>query len=39
LETLTWDKRPPAPALPDEVVRKTSEKYQEAYSRLTGKHL
>jgi len=39
LETLTWDKRPPAPALPGEVVRKTSEKYQEAYSRLTGKHL
>jgi phosphoribosylaminoimidazole-succinocarboxamide synthase len=39
LETLTWDKRPPAPSLPAEVVRKTSEKYQEAYSRLTGKHL
>jgi phosphoribosylaminoimidazole-succinocarboxamide synthase len=39
LETLTWNKRPPAPALPDEVVRKTSEKYQEAYSRLTGRTL
>jgi phosphoribosylaminoimidazole-succinocarboxamide synthase len=36
LETLSWDKRPPAPALPPEVVHKTSEKYQEAYSRLTG---
>jgi phosphoribosylaminoimidazole-succinocarboxamide synthase len=36
LETLNWDKQPPAPALPDDVIRKTSEKYQEAYSRLTG---
>jgi phosphoribosylaminoimidazole-succinocarboxamide synthase len=36
LETLTWDKRPPAPALPSEVVMKTSEKYEEAHSRLTG---
>ncbi len=39
LETLDWDKRPPAPALPAEVVRKTSEKYQEAYARLTGRTL
>ncbi len=39
LETLAWDKRPPAPSLPDEVVRKTSEKYQEAYTRLTGRTL
>ena len=39
LETLSWNKRPPAPALPDEIVRKTSEKYQEAYSRLTGRDL
>lgn len=36
LETLRWNKKPPAPALPDEVVRRTSEKYEEAYSRLTG---
>lgn len=36
LETLAWDKRPPAPTLPDEVIRKTTEKYLEAYSRLTG---
>jgi len=36
LETLAWDKRPPAPPLPDEVVRRTSEKYLEAYERLTG---
>ena len=39
LETLTWNKKPPAPALPENVVRKTSEKYQEAYHRLTGKTL
>ncbi len=39
LETLNWDKRPPAPALPEEVVLKTSDKYQEAYSQLTGKSL
>ncbi len=36
LETLSWNKKPPAPALPEEVVHKTSEKYQEAYARLTG---
>ena len=36
LETLSWDKRPPAPSLPPDVVRKTSEKYQDAYTRLTG---
>ncbi len=35
LETLDWDKTPPAPALPDEVIRRTSEKYLEALSRLT----
>jgi phosphoribosylaminoimidazole-succinocarboxamide synthase len=39
LETLAWNKRPPAPALPPEVVAKTSEKYQEAYWRLTGRTL
>jgi phosphoribosylaminoimidazole-succinocarboxamide synthase len=39
LETLTWDKTPPAPPLPDEVIAKTSEKYQEAYKRITGKDL
>jgi len=36
LETLDWDKTPPAPALPPEVIRKTSEKYCDAYARLTG---
>jgi phosphoribosylaminoimidazole-succinocarboxamide synthase len=36
LETLDWDKTPPAPKLPDDVVAKTSAKYLEAYERLTG---
>ncbi len=36
LETLDWNKTPPAPALPDAVIRRTSEKYREAYARLTG---
>jgi phosphoribosylaminoimidazole-succinocarboxamide synthase len=39
LETLDWNKQPPAPALPEEVVRKTSEKYLEAYRLLTGRSL
>jgi len=39
LETLDWDKTPPAPALPPEVVAKTQAKYLEAYAKLTGKSL
>jgi phosphoribosylaminoimidazole-succinocarboxamide synthase len=39
LETLQWDKTPPAPALPAQVVSKTMEKYLDAYQRLTGKPL
>jgi len=39
LETLGWDKTPPAPKLPPEVIRKTSEKYREALERLTGRKL
>jgi phosphoribosylaminoimidazole-succinocarboxamide synthase len=39
LETLRWNKKPPAPTLPDEVIQKTSEKYMEAYTRLTGQPL
>src|SRR3954469_14892498 len=39
LETLDWDKTPPAPKLPPEVIQKTSEKYREALERLTGKKL
>src|SRR6266404_2012806 len=35
LETLDWDKTPPAPPLPQEIVRKTSAKYIEAFERLT----
>jgi phosphoribosylaminoimidazole-succinocarboxamide synthase len=36
LETLDWDKQAPPPPLPDEIVNKTSEKYQEALFQLTG---
>jgi phosphoribosylaminoimidazole-succinocarboxamide synthase len=39
LETLDWDKSPPAPALPGDVVKKTESKYLDAYERLTGKKL
>lgn len=39
LETLAWDKRPPAPALPSEVIEATSKKYLEAYRLLTGSDL
>ncbi len=39
LETLDWDKTPPAPELPAEIVRKTTEKYREAYRLITGKIL
>jgi phosphoribosylaminoimidazole-succinocarboxamide synthase len=39
LETLTWNKKPPAPPLPQNIIQKTSEKYLEAYLRLTGRTL
>ena len=39
LEASGWDKRPPAPALPPEVVARTSAKYREAYRRLVGRVL
>lgn len=39
LETLDWDKTAPGPALPEEVARKTSEKYMEVYTKLTGRAL
>lgn len=39
LETLDWDKRPPAPALPDSVINATSAKYLEAYRLITDSHL
>ncbi len=39
LEQIHWNKQPPAPALPVEVARRTSEKYLEAYFQLTGRKL
>lgn len=39
LESIHWNKKPPAPALPPEIVQKTSEKYLSAYKALTGKSL
>jgi phosphoribosylaminoimidazole-succinocarboxamide synthase len=39
LEEIHWNKQPPAPALPAEVARRTSEKYVESYRRLTGREL
>jgi len=39
LETLDWDKTPPGPKLPEDIIRRTAEKYQEALRRLTGKRL
>jgi phosphoribosylaminoimidazole-succinocarboxamide synthase len=39
LETLDWDKTPPAPALPEDVVQKTTAKYLEAYKSITGRDL
>ena len=37
LETLDWDKKPPPPPLPDEVVTSTRDRYVEAYERITGR--
>jgi phosphoribosylaminoimidazole-succinocarboxamide synthase len=37
LETLDWNKQPPAPSLPREVIDKTAAKYRDAYTRLTGR--
>ncbi|MFL6583043.1 MAG: phosphoribosylaminoimidazolesuccinocarboxamide synthase, partial [Chthoniobacterales bacterium] len=39
LETLDWNKTPPAPRLPQEIIDKTSAKYLEAFERLTGESL
>jgi phosphoribosylaminoimidazole-succinocarboxamide synthase len=39
LETLDWNKEPPAPQLPADVIARTSEKYREALQRLTGRTL
>jgi phosphoribosylaminoimidazole-succinocarboxamide synthase len=39
LESVDWDKTPPAPELPEEIVQATSARYLEAYRRITGKTL
>ncbi len=39
LEQIRWNKQPPVPSLPEDVVMRTREKYVEAYRRLTGKEL
>ena len=39
LESIHWNKQPPAPPLPEEVAAKTSEKYRQAYQILTGREL
>ena len=39
LETLSWNKQPPAPLLPPAVVARTTEKYLEAYQKLTGREV
>ena len=39
LETLDWDKRPPPPPLPDEVIEATAKRYRDAYERVCGRRL
>jgi phosphoribosylaminoimidazole-succinocarboxamide synthase len=39
LESIHWNKQPPAPALPEDVANRTSEKYKEAYRTLSGREL
>jgi len=39
LETLSWDKTPPAPELPPDIVARTAEKYRQAYKLITGKDM
>jgi phosphoribosylaminoimidazole-succinocarboxamide synthase len=39
LERIRWNKRPPVPSLPTDVIEKTREKYLEAFRRLTGREL
>ncbi|MCK5571306.1 MAG: phosphoribosylaminoimidazolesuccinocarboxamide synthase, partial [Bacteroidetes bacterium] len=39
LQGIKWDKTPPAPHLPPEIVETTSKKYEEALKRLTGRGL
>jgi phosphoribosylaminoimidazole-succinocarboxamide synthase len=39
LEGIRWNKQPPVPSLPDDVVQRTRDKYLEAFRRLTGREL
>ena len=39
LESIRWNKQPPAPSLPEDVAQKTSEKYKQAFRQLTGREL
>jgi phosphoribosylaminoimidazole-succinocarboxamide synthase len=39
LESIQWNKQPPAPALPEDIAQKTSDKYKDAYRKLTGREL
>ncbi|MCX7923684.1 MAG: phosphoribosylaminoimidazolesuccinocarboxamide synthase [Clostridia bacterium] len=39
LEEIKWNKQPPAPALPEDIIKKTEAKYIEAYEKITGKKL
>ena len=39
LEAIDWNKQPPAPVLPEEIALRTTEKYKEAYTALTGRTL
>ena len=39
LESIQWNKQPPAPPLPEDIARRTSDKYKEAYRELTGREL
>jgi phosphoribosylaminoimidazole-succinocarboxamide synthase len=39
LESIQWNKQPPAPALPEDIAKKTSDKYKDAYRELTGREL
>ena len=36
LESINWDKKPPAPTLPKEIIQKTLDKYKEAYNRIVS---
>ncbi|MFH0835335.1 MAG: phosphoribosylaminoimidazolesuccinocarboxamide synthase, partial [Candidatus Micrarchaeota archaeon] len=39
VESIGWDKKPPAPQLPEEVIRACTSRYREAYKRITGREL